>query len=162
MGVGTRFLEEVEFLRARDRLGAVVKHQQDMFSVQIDFQAGNQRLAADPHHLKRLGNGGQNHVRVADRCKRNEKDPMRECVEQVGSYLQSQTGFASAARATQGQEMYIIAAKQATGCGHFSFAPNQRSELRWQIVGATGECLEWWKACRQVGNDELIDLLGAN
>ncbi len=44
LGVGTRFLEEVEFLRARDRLGAVVKHQQDMFSVQIDFQAGNQRL----------------------------------------------------------------------------------------------------------------------
>src|SRR2546425_676106 len=85
---------------------------------------------------KRLGDSGNDQVRIAHGSQRDEAGAVCKGIDQVSRYLQTQARFANTARAREGYEAYLWPSQEGRYCLYLFFASNQRGELPRQVVEA--------------------------
>jgi hypothetical protein len=74
--------------------------------------------------------------------------------------LEAQAGLADATRSSQGDQAHVHATQQRSDGGDLVLAAEQRGGLRRQVGAVRVERVQRRKGCRQIGGDELEDLLG--
>src|SRR6266568_6854787 len=92
---------------------------------------------------ERLGDSGDNQVRIANGSQRDEADTAGKVIEQVSRYLQAQAGFADAAGTRQGHKAHLWLPQKGTCCLYLLFASNQWGELGRQVVVPGKVPLSW-------------------
>src|SRR5262249_49771417 len=97
----------------------VVQQQQGLLLLQRAFHLFQRCVVTCFLETKRLADGGDDQVGVADGSQGNEKDAIEEVVTQRGGYLYAQAGLADATRTRQGEETYLWAREQLADLCHF-------------------------------------------
>ena len=86
-------------------------------------------------HIKRLSDGRDHQVGVAQRSQGHEPGPIDEVLAHLGSHLQAQARFAHASRASQRDEAHVLAQEFLLDGDHFLLSSDERGGLKRQIVG---------------------------
>ncbi len=111
----------------------IIEHQQEVFFVQVFFEAILQRLAACFPESKGLRNRENDEGRIVDVSQGDKVNSARKCIQHFGCHLQRQARFADAARSNKGEQPHASLPEQPTGSGNVLLASEQRWELRREV-----------------------------
>src|SRR5437588_5052927 len=92
---------------------------------------------------ERLGDSGDNQVRIANGSQRDEADTVGKVIEQVSRYLQAQACFADTAGTRQGHKAHLWLLQKGTCRLYLLFSSNQWGELCRQVVVPGKVPLSW-------------------
>ncbi len=84
-----------------------------------------------------------------------------ELIKQLGRHMKRQASLARATWAGERHQAYVVAAQQRTNIRDLPLTANQRAGLRRQVMPALIERVQRRKIGRQVGGEQLKDLLRA-
>ena len=116
----------------------VVEQQQHLPLTEKDLKLFEQRPLSRFPQTKRLGDGRDDQVGIADGGQRHEPDPVGEVRTQLLGHVQCHAGFAHASRTRQRDEAHVLTQEQVVGGIHFLLPSNERSGLDGQVGRKVG------------------------
>lgn len=141
-----------------DHLLEVVEDEEDVALADLVRHEVDGRAGRVVHQPQRPGDRRRDQIRVADRLQGDEPHPVRMALRGRRRDLEREPGLAGPAGSGERQQPGAL--EQGGGLGDLPLAPDERGQLRRQIVRSGVERAQRREVGRQAIDDELAQALG--